>query len=214
MIGRSTPLGGAAGRADATARSDAPRISLIVGLGNPGGEYALTRHNVGFRLVDALAASAGEAFREEARFHGSVCRIPVGRGRCWLLKPATFMNHSGRCVGAFLHFYRLSLQSMLVVHDDLDLSPGTVRLKCGGGHGGPTGLRDIIAVIGEREFYRARIGIGHPGDRDCVVQYVLSRPAADDAAAMREAIEAVCEHLPAIVGGKLQLAMNTLHARR
>lgn len=197
-----------------TTRVVGERISLIIGLGNPGVQYADTRHNVGFWLVEELARRTGAQFRRESRFQGFACRVSLGNGECWLFEPATFMNHSGRAVAAFVNFYRLALDNVLVAHDDLDLSAGTVRLKRGGGHGGHNGLRDIIAISGSRDFARIRIGIGHPGDRDRVVDYVLNRPARAEEAAIRETIDSTCDQVPLIVCGGLQQAMNVLHAAR
>lgn len=197
-----------------TTQPSGERISLIVGLGNPGAQYADTRHNVGFWLVEELARRAGVQLRREARFQGFTGRVSLGDGECWLFEPATFMNHSGRAVGAFVNFYRIALGGVLIAHDDLDLLPGTVRLKRGGGHGGHNGLRDIMAVSGSRDFARVRIGIGHPGDRDRVVSYVLNRPSRGEEAAIREAIDNTCDQMPEIVGGGLQKAMNVLHAAR
>ncbi len=193
---------------------DSPQIRVIVGLGNPGSDYAMTRHNVGFWLVDDLASRRGAVFRQEAKFHGWIGRVSLGQEDCLLLKPSIFMNRSGQSVAAFLHFYRLPLEQILIAHDDLDLLPGTLRLKQGGGHGGHNGLRDIMACTGSRDFFRLRIGIGHPGDRSRVVDYVLGRPDKEDAARIREAIEVAVDTLPQVVEGQLQQAMNHLHGRR
>lgn len=193
---------------------DAPRIRVIVGLGNPGPDYATTRHNVGFWLVDELASRQGVVFRQEAKFRGAVCRVILAQADVWLLKPATFMNRSGQSLAAFVQFYRIPLEQVLVVHDDLDLSPGTVRLKRGGGHGGHNGLRDIMANTGAGDFSRLRIGIGHPGERARVVDYVLGRPAREDAVLIGQAIDEALDTLPLILEGKTQHAMSRLHAPR
>ena len=138
-------------------------ISLIVGLGNPGGQYAETRHNAGFWFVDLLARKHGCVFRNESRFHGETCRIFQGSRECRLLKPATFMNRSGQAVSSLAAYFRIPPEQILIAHDELDLPPGTVRLKQGGGHAGHNGLRDIISALGGRDFWRLRIGIDRPG---------------------------------------------------
>ncbi|MEJ2308566.1 MAG: aminoacyl-tRNA hydrolase [Gammaproteobacteria bacterium] len=185
-------------------------IRLIVGLGNPGEKYAATRHNAGFQFVDAVAARFHATFRPEKRFFGDACRVDIGPLQCHLLKPATFMNRCGQSVASICHFYKLSPAEVLVVHDDLDLQPGVIRLKRGGGHGGHNGLRDIHKAIGA-DYQRLRIGIGHPGDRSLVVDYVLKRPSREDDLMMSDAIARGVEEVPAIVGGELQKVMNRLH---
>jgi len=135
-------------------------LELIVGLGNPDPEYLTTRHNAGFWFVDELARTAGAAFRREAAFHGEVARVP--RSDAWLLKPETFMNNSGRAIAAVAKFYRITPDDILVAHDELDLPPGTVRLKFGGGLSGHNGLRDTAEVFGTRDFWRLRIGFRYP----------------------------------------------------
>jgi PTH1 family peptidyl-tRNA hydrolase len=149
----------------------APR--LIVGLGNPGSDYAETRHNAGFWFCERLAHELGASFARESRYHGHVARARVGGQDIWLLMPQTFMNRSGQAVQALSHFYRIEPAAMLVVHDELDIPPGQMRLKFGGGLGGHNGLKDITAHLGTQDYWRLRIGIGHPGDRDEVVDYVL-----------------------------------------
>ena len=149
------------------------RIRLIVGLGNPGREYERTRHNAGFWWVDAIAAARGARWAREAKFLGWVAKVEEAGEVFWLLKPTTYMNESGRSVGALLRFHRIEAQEMLVVHDELDLPPGAVRLKKGGGTGGHNGLRSIDEVMGTRDFWRLRIGIGHPGHKDEVADFVL-----------------------------------------
>ncbi len=187
-------------------------IKLITGLGNPGREYQQTRHNAGFLFVDRIAEAHGLVFRDERRFKGGLARLQHGALDCRLLKPATFMNHSGQAVAAVAGFYRLGPGQILVAHDDLDLPVGTVRLKRGGGHGGHNGLRDIIRQLGSQDFVRLRIGIGHPGDRDAVTPYVLSRPGPVDEAAISKAIEAGLGVLPELLRGDLQQAMQGLHS--
>lgn len=187
-------------------------ISCVVGLGNPGPKYQDNRHNVGFWLVDALARQYSASWRSENKFGGDVARISTPAGDCWLLKPMTYMNHSGRSVGALARFYRLAPEQILVVHDELDMQPGVLRLKSGGGHGGHNGLRDIVNVLGSRDFLRARVGIGHPGDKHGVSNYVLSRPAQDEQIEIERALDRMLDHWLPLQGGDLQGAMQALHS--
>lgn len=184
-------------------------IRLIVGLGNPGAAYDRTRHNAGADLVGTLADRFGVGLRPDARCHGRVARVPPDLR---LLVPDTFMNRSGQAVVALLQFYRIPPDSMLVVHDDLDLPPGTVRLKLGGGHGGHNGLRDIMAVLGERrDFARLRIGIGHPGPGADVVGYVLRRPPPAERELIESAFARAADVIPDLVAGEFNRAMQRLH---
>lgn len=155
-------------------------LKLIVGLGNPGPEYLTTRHNAGFWFVDALANKFSLNFSPDKKFQAEVCRYQSGSTDCWLCKPQTYMNESGAAVQALMSYYKLSIDQVMVVHDEIDLMPGTTRLKKGGGHGGHNGLRDIIQRTGSSEFLRLRIGVGHPGSKDQVVPYVLGRANADE----------------------------------
>ena len=189
----------------------AGEIDLIVGLGNPGAQYARTRHNVGFWLLDQLAAS-GADLRVESKFQAEVGTLKFGGRRVALLKPTTYMNLSGQAVGAYARYYKIQPAAILVVHDELDLAPGTVRLKRGGGHGGHNGLRDITAQIGA-EFLRLRLGIGHPGSADKVVEYVLGNPPTDDRLAIEDAISRGLAVLPEIVAGQTDKIMNQLNRR-
>ncbi len=186
-------------------------FQLIVGLGNPGPQYAATRHNAGFWLLDRLAGKYDCRFRTETRFSGELARFSAASLDCWLLKPATFMNESGRAVQALLSFYKLDPARMLVIHDDIDLPPGTIRLKTGGGHGGHNGLRDIIEKTGTNVFGRIRIGVGHPGSSDKVIASVLGRADARDQQLIDDAIDEVLQHMPAIIRGDLQKVMTQLH---
>jgi PTH1 family peptidyl-tRNA hydrolase len=186
-------------------------VTLIVGLGNPGPRYAETRHNAGFWFIDRLAAMERATFRPESKFHGQVCRLP--RGDCWLLKPDTFMNRSGLAAISLMRFYKIPPQRVLVAHDELDLPPGTVRLKRGGGHGGHNGLRDLLAHLGSAEFLRLRLGIGHPGHKDAVVDYVLHEARAEEQQIIDQAIEASLGVVALIVSGDLDKAMNLLHRK-
>ncbi len=189
-----------------------PGIRLVVGLGNPGPDYALTRHNAGFWLVDRLADDHHGAFRAEGKFHGALARISVGGQDLRLLKPATYMNHSGRAVAAVARYFDIPPEQILVAYDELDLPPGRVKLKHGGGHAGHNGMRDSIAALGSRDFWRLRVGIGHPGEKSLVVGYVLGRPSQADAAAILDAVDDAARALPDLVEGRFQLAMNRLHA--
>lgn len=155
-------------------------VKLIVGLGNPGPEYLMTRHNAGFWFVDALANKLSLSFSPDKKFQAEVCRYQSGSIDCWLCKPQTYMNESGAAVQALMSYYKLSIDQVMVVHDEIDLMPGTTRLKKGGGHGGHNGLRDIIQRTGSSEFLRLRIGVGHPGSKDKVVPYVLGRANAEE----------------------------------
>ncbi len=188
-------------------------IALLVGLGNPGARYRETRHNAGFWLADEVARRAGLAFRASARFAGELCEGLVEGRRVRLLKPGTYMNESGRAVAALARFYRLPAEAILVAHDDIDLPPGVVRLKRGGGDGGHKGLRDIIPRLGSRAFLRLRIGVGHPGASEAVVGYVLHPPAAEERALIEEAIEQALAVLPEILAGEEARAMNVLNRR-
>lgn len=188
-------------------------VALIVGLGNPGAKYDQTRHNAGFWFLDGLARRFHCALNPEHRFHGETGRCDIDGGDCRLLKPGTFMNRSGQSVAALAGFFKIPPEAILVVHDELDLEPGTVRLKRGGGHGGHNGLRDLISALGSKEFLRLRVGIGHPGHRDDVVNYVLNKPSAEDRIAIDAAIESALLEVPRIVSGDHEAVMNALHRR-
>jgi PTH1 family peptidyl-tRNA hydrolase len=189
------------------------QIRLIVGLGNPGREYETTRHNVGFWWVDELAGRENFNFRTEAKFHGLAARGQLHGHEVALLKPQTFMNLSGRAVGALAQFYKILPAEILVVHDELDLQPGIARLKMGGGHGGHNGLKDIIAQLGTKDFWRLRLGIGHPGDRAEVVNFVLNDPRREERELIEEAMQHSLHVAPLIVEGKQDAAMLRLHTK-
>ena len=155
-------------------------LKLIVGLGNPGPEYLMTRHNAGFWFVDALANKLSLNFSTDKKFQSEVCRYQSGSTDCWLCKPQTYMNDSGIAVQALMNYYKVSIDQVMVVHDEIDLMPGITRLKKGGGHGGHNGLRDIIQRTGNSDFLRLRIGVGHPGSKDEVVSYVLGRASKEE----------------------------------
>jgi PTH1 family peptidyl-tRNA hydrolase len=186
-------------------------IRLIAGLGNPGTKYEQTRHNAGFWFVDEVARRYAGRFRAEARFASEVASCQIGGQECRLQKPQEFMNRSGRPVATLAAFYRIPRPAILVVHDDLDLPPGTVRLKQDGGHGGHNGLRDLIPSLGGNDFLRLRIGIGHPGHRDDVVGYVLKSATREERAVIEVAIETALGVLPDIIAGNIEAAMKELH---
>ncbi len=187
-------------------------IKLIVGLGNPGREYEATRHNAGFWWVDELARANVVNFKVESKFHGLVARATLHGREVHLLKPQTFMNVSGRAVVALALFYKILPDQILVVHDELDLPPGSTKLKLGGGHGGHNGLKDIIAQLGTKDFWRLRVGIGHPGERSEVVNYVLNAPRKEEQVLIEEAMLRAQDVAPLIIEGKLEAAMLKLHS--
>lgn len=191
------------------------RIQLIVGLGNPGSQYEQTRHNAGFWFVEALARQHGASFKSENKFHGEACKIRSGGNEVWLLKPMTFINRSGQGIAALARFYKIEVANILVAHDELDLPPGDIRLKQGGGHGGHNGLRDTIDKLGNnREFQRLRIGIGHPGHSSQVTGYVLGKAPTDEQRLVEDAIDVALKVMPLAIDGEMQKAMNQLHAKR
>jgi PTH1 family peptidyl-tRNA hydrolase len=185
---------------------------LIVGLGNPGDQYAGTRHNAGFWFVEQLARLAGVGLQPRSKLAAEVVRTRWSGADCVLAKPTTFMNRSGQAVRAVMDYFDIDPERMLVAYDDLDLAPGIVRLKQGGGHGGHNGLRDIFAHVSDRGFMRLRIGIGHPGHKDAVTPYVLGRAPAQVREVVEAAIVRAVEVLPLVFAGRLQQAMNELHA--
>lgn len=198
-------------------------IKLIAGLGNPGREYEDTRHNAGFWWVDELAAAKGAAWAKEPKFSGHVAKIRDAAGDLMLVKPQTFMNLSGRAVAALAQFYRIDAKQILVVHDELDLPPGGFKLKLGGGSGGHNGLKDIDAQLGTRDYWRLRLGIGHPRDwaakfgadanRPEVVDYVLHPPGREDAALISAALQKTLESVPLLLQGQMEKAMMQLHTK-
>lgn len=188
-------------------------IKAIVGLGNPGDRYAQTLHNAGFWVVDELARRHAVAFIAERRLHGALARLRSPAPDVRLCKPATYMNESGRAVQALIAFYKLEPHQVLVVHDDLDLPPGTARFKEGGGHGGHNGLRDITQHIGP-DFRRLRIGIGHPGHRDAVLHYVLQKPAPGHRELIEDAIVRACDAVELLLSEGWDKAAQRLNTRR
>lgn len=185
-------------------------LKLIAGLGNPEDRYARTLHNAGFWFVNELAHRAGERFRFEKRFDAEVCRVRIGAQDVWLAKPQSFMNLSGGPVRGMLDYYRLDASELLVAHDEIDLPPGTVRLKLGGGHGGHNGLRDVTQHCG-RDFMRLRLGVGHPGQKDQVTGYVLKRASTDVETAILQNVDAAADVMPLLVDDGLNAAMKKLH---
>jgi peptidyl-tRNA hydrolase, PTH1 family len=188
-------------------------LAIIAGLGNPGPEHRLTRHNAGFWFVDALAHAQGVQFRSHSRYQGEVCRVALDGREVTLLKPQTYMNRSGLSIRALLDYVKAPVSELLVVHDELDLPPGTARFKQGGGHGGHNGLRDTITHCGP-EFWRLRLGIGHPGDRSQVIDYVLQRAAPADEQAVVQSIDTALQALLVFVRDGAEKAMHALHTAK
>ena len=186
-------------------------IALVVGLGNPGPAYERTRHNAGYWFVNELNRQFQLDFQLQPRFRGQVAEARIGGRRVRLLRPGTYMNESGQPVAAIVRYYGIEPQSVLVIHDDLDLEPGVVRLKEGGGHGGHNGLRDLMAHLGSTEFVRLRLGIGHPGQADDVADYVLRAPSMTDRAAILDAVARAITLIGTIVRGDHASVMNELH---
>lgn len=189
-------------------------LALVVGLGNPGDRYAETRHNAGFWFVDELARRHGGSFRAEKKFFGELTRIRIGDQECLLLKPMQFMNRSGLSVASVANFYRLPPAAILVAHDEIDLPPGVLRIKQGGGHGGHNGLRDVMPALGSPDFWRLRIGVGHPGHRDQVVNYVLARAGLEEQQTLDAAIAEAADTFPLLLAGESGKAQQLLHSRK
>ena len=186
-------------------------ISLIIGLGNPGKEYAQTRHNAGFWFVEQLADRYGITLKADPKFHGYSGRGQIEGHDTRLLLPTTFMNRSGQSVVPFAKFYQISTEAILIAHDELDMNPGVIRLKSGGGHGGHNGLRDIVPHIGPN-FHRLRIGIGHPGSKEQVSGHVLGKAPSSEQALMDAAIEYALSKTKMLVQGQVSQAMNQINA--
>ena len=186
-------------------------LRLIIGLGNPGADYVDTRHNAGFWLIDEIAADLGLSFRFEKRFNADECKFKAYGGDVFLQKPQTFMNRSGQSVAALARYYKIAPEEILVIHDELDLAPGTNRIKQAGGHGGHNGLRDIIDHLGGRDFFRIRVGIGHPGDSKQVINYVLHKPSLADKTAIEAANRDTLAVMPQLIEGRIDKAMQALH---
>ncbi|MDF7670452.1 aminoacyl-tRNA hydrolase [Orbaceae bacterium ESL0721] len=190
-------------------------IKLIVGLGNPGAEYAATRHNAGAWLVELLAAQHNQSLKSESKFFGNTARIHLANHDLRLLVPNTFMNLSGKAVQAMANFYGIKPEEILVAHDELDMNPGLAKFKFGGGHGGHNGLKDIISKFGNNpNFYRLRLGIGHPGDKNRVAGYVLNRPPKSEQDLIDKAVDESARSVEMLLSQGLEPAMNRLHSFR
>lgn len=188
-------------------------IKLIVGLGNPGSEYENTRHNAGAVFLEQLARDFHTALKPEKKFFGLYGKAHISGHDVHLLFPTTYMNKSGQAVQAICQFYKIQPEEILVAHDELDIPPGTMKLKQGGGHGGQNGLRDIIAKLGgNKNFNRLRLGIGHPGDAKKVTGHVLGKPSKKEAQQLEDIISEAIRYLPEILRGDWQKAMNHLHS--
>jgi PTH1 family peptidyl-tRNA hydrolase len=188
-------------------------IRLFVGLGNPGPEYETTRHNAGFWWIDEVARDVRANLSAEAKFFGKSARFKSGAHEAWLLQPTTFMNASGRSVGALARFYKIAPEEILVVHDELDLPPGVTKLKMGGGNGGHNGLKDISAQLGTPNYWRLRLGIGHPGEKSAVVNYVLHTPSRGEFELIEDNIRASAHLLAMLLEGNFEAAMLKLHTK-
>lgn len=187
-------------------------LTIIAGLGNPEERYAGTLHNAGFWFVDEMARRAGASFKYEKRFDAEICKIDLGGNDVWMTKPQSYMNLSGGPIRAMLDYYRLSADQLLVAHDEIDLDPGTVKLKKGGGHGGHNGLRDVIRHCGS-EFLRLRLGVGHPGHKDQVTNYVLKKASTDAEIAILRNVDDAADVMPLLVESGLNAAMKKLHTK-
>ena len=186
-------------------------IQLVIGLGNPGTEYAATRHNAGFWMMSILSQQYHFVLQKEKKFFGECAITTNANQKNYWLVPTTFMNCSGQAVQALVNFYKIPLDAVLIIHDELDLSPGDVKLKWGGGHAGHNGLRHIIEVLGSANFWRLRVGIGHPGKREQVASFVLGVPNKQELNDIQEALTKASRIFPALFAGKFELAMHCLH---
>lgn len=193
---------------------DRIEFSLIAGFGNPGSEYTNTRHNAGFWYVDELARQLGTSFSSDKRFFSQVASAQVNGRKLLLVKPMNYMNNSGQGLAAVARFFKIDTSRILVAHDELDIPPGQLRLKNGGGHGGHNGLRDSVAKLGSGDFWRLRIGIGHPGHKNAVSGYVLKRASADDQRLIDEAIELALRESMTIIDGDINVATKALHSHK
>ncbi|WP_166269198.1 aminoacyl-tRNA hydrolase [Marinobacter caseinilyticus] len=192
----------------------AQQIVMVVGLGNPGPDYENTRHNAGALFVEALARAAGQSLRPDKKYHGLYTKAHLQGLDLHLLNPTTYMNRSGLAIKALADFFKIQPDQILIAHDELDLPPGTAKLKRGGGHGGHNGLRDAIAHLGTNDFFRLRLGIGHPGSAKQVTNYVLGRLGKQESADLEAIIEQSIRVLPDAAGDHMARAMNALHAFR
>ena len=189
-------------------------IRLLAGLGNPGPEYDATRHNAGFWWLDAVAAKLGARLGYDRSYHGLVARVNRPGGEpLWLVEPQTYMNLSGKSVAALARFYKIAPDEILVAHDELDLLPGQVKLKLGGSHAGHNGLKDIVAQLGSADFWRLRLGIGHPGVKAEVIQYVLKKPSQEHREAIEHCIARTQDALDLLLAGEMERAMMKVHVK-
>jgi len=186
-------------------------IKLIVGLGNPGKDYQAHRHNAGFWFVEALAHQLGASFNKQSKFFGETSEALLANTKVRFLKPQTFMNCSGQAIQSLANYFNIEAEEILVVHDELDLNPGTTKLKKGGGHGGHNGLRDTIKALNSKEFYRLRIGVGHPGNKNEVVNFVLNQPSTKELTLIEDSMSDAISVISQIVEGKFEEAMKQLH---
>ncbi len=189
------------------------QMFLITGLGNPGSKYSKTRHNAGFWFIERLASTAGVSLREQSKLHAQVARCELAGQDCLLMQPTTFMNESGLALRMVMDYYKLNSDRLLIAYDELDLEPGEVKLKRGGGHGGHNGLRDIFQHLGSRDFLRLRIGIGHPGHKDRVTPWVLGRPTSDQEIEIQQALTRTEAVMPELLNNRLNEAVKQLHTR-
>ena len=189
-------------------------FGLIAGFGNPGSEYANTRHNAGFWYVDELARQLGTHFTSDKRFFSQVASAQIDGRKLLLVKPMNYMNNSGQGLAAVARFFKIDARQILVAHDELDIPPGHIRLKNGGGHGGHNGLRDSVSKLGGGDFWRLRIGIGHPGHKSAVSGYVLKRAGADDQRLIDEAIELALSESMTMINGDINVATKALHSHK
>ncbi len=188
-------------------------IRLLVGLGNPGPDYEATRHNAGFWWIDTAARKLGASLQADRRHQGLVARVNRPEGPLWLLEPQTYMNLSGHAVASLARFYKIAPDEIIVAHDELDLPPGQVKLKLGGGHAGHNGLKDIVAQLGSADFWRLRLGIGHPGVKAEVVHYVLRKPSPEHREAIEQGIARSLPSLDLLLAGDMERATMALHAK-
>lgn len=189
-------------------------IKLFVGLGNPGAEYDATRHNAGFWWIDSLAREFKTTLCMDKNYHGLMARATVHGNTIWLLQPQTFMNLSGKSVAALARFFKIAPHEILVAHDELDISPGQAKLKFGGSHAGHNGLRDIHAQLGSSDYWRLRLGIGHPGTKGEVINWVLKKPSQDDRIAIEQSIDRSRKAMPAFIAGDMQKATLLIHTNK
>lgn len=187
-------------------------IKLLVGLGNPGDKYTATRHNAGFWWIDLVAEQTNSQLKVDAKMFGIIGKLNPNADK-WLLKPTTFMNASGRSVAAMANYYKIKPEEILVIHDELDLPAGEIKLKFGGGHGGHNGLRDIHAALGTNQYWRLRVGIDHPGNKHEVVNFVLKAPTKSEQEAINQSLDDSCHVLPELLNGDFEKAMLKLHTK-